>query len=253
MPTTDNSISSNIKIGEVTQHWAEHQKLPVKYFPQIDSTNTRAKSEAFSPESLSEHLIVYLTDHQTAGKGRGQNKWNSAQVGTQLLSTWSFMLEQTPQPIISPMIGLALYRSAMATWPFLNWNLKAPNDLYLDDKKVAGLLLETISQGDDHRLLVGIGFNVVSAPAEVEIATALAQKLSKESPLLAQDWISFLERLLFEFSFSIQLSFEPMNSTSTMAILKALNSHPLLAEKYLALDENGNLKTATQKISWHQL
>lgn len=253
MSGADNSMSSNIKIGQVTQHWAEHQKLPVKYFPQIDSTNTKAKTDAFSNEALSEHLIVYITDHQTAGKGRGQNKWNSAQVGTQLLSTWSFMLEQTPQPIISPMIGLALYRAAMATWPFLNWNLKAPNDLYLDDKKVAGLLIETISQGDDHRLLIGLGLNVVSAPAEIETATALAQKLSKNTPLLAQDWISFLERLLFEFSFSIQLSFEPMNTTSTLAILTALNHHPLLIEKYIALDENGNLRTSTQTISWQQL
>lgn len=253
MSTSGDSMSSNIKIGEVTQHWAEHQKLPVKYFPQIDSTNSKAKSDAFSPESLSEHLIVYITENQTAGKGRGQNKWHTAQVGTQLLSTWSFMIESAPQPIISPMIGLALYRAAMVTWPFLNWNLKAPNDLYLDDKKAAGILLETISQGDDHRLLIGLGLNVVSAPAEVENSVALAQKLSKESPLLAQDWISFLERLLFEFSFSIQLSFEPMNTTSTMALLNALNRHPLLSEKYLALDENGNLSTSTKKISWHQL
>ena len=163
------------------------------------------------------------------------------------------MIDGPLHPTISPMIGLALYRAAVSTWPFLNFSLKAPNDLYINRKKIAGLLLEIVSQGDDHRLLLGLGINVLSAPENVETASAISKELAKDTPLLAQDWTSFLERLLFEISFSLQLAYEPMNSTSTNALLLALNKHPLLNEKYISLDEAGNLETNSKKISWQEL
>lgn len=245
--------NENILIGQVTHHWARNQKISSNYLSTVDSTNAKARAEAFSEKSFNENLIVYLTDDQTAGKGRGTNTWDSSAKGSQLLSTWSFMIDAPPHPTISPMIGLALYRAAVSTWPFLNFNLKAPNDLYINNKKVAGLLIETVSQGDDHRLLLGIGINVLTAPKNIETASAISNELSKNTPLLAQDWISFLERLVFEISFSLQLAFEPMNSTSISALLLALNKHPLLSEKYISLDGAGNLETISKKISWQDL
>lgn len=252
-PTPQDSPLSDIRIGEVTHHWAQAQKISVTYSSQSDSTNTQAKNAAFSETALSEQLIIYLTEQQSAGRGRGQNKWTNSKPGSQLLSTWSFMIDQAPHPTISPMMGLALYRAAFSTWPFLKWNLKAPNDLYINDKKVAGLLLETVSQGEDHRLLVGLGLNVIDAPQQINTATCLVRELPGTAPLLAQDWISFLERLIFEMSFSLQLSFEGMNSTSCNSLLAALNAHPLLQQPYISLDENGNLSTQDKKISWMEL
>jgi BirA family biotin operon repressor/biotin-[acetyl-CoA-carboxylase] ligase len=243
----------DIRIGKVSQHWAESQKLTVKYLSTTDSTNLQAKTEAFQETSFSENLILYFADEQTQGKGRGKNTWATGHPGSQLLSTWSFMIEQAPLPIASPLVGLALYRAAVSTWPFLDWNLKAPNDLYLKDKKIAGLLVETVSQGDDHRFLIGLGMNVLSSPKEVPTATSLVRELPAKSPLLAQDWISFLERLIFEFSIALQLSFEPLNSTSRAGLVAALNKHPLLKELYTDLDEDANLKTENRQISWLEL
>ena len=163
------------------------------------------------------------------------------------------MIDQPALPTLSPQIGLGVFRAAQATWPFLEWNLKAPNDLYIGSKKVAGLLIETVSQGDEHRLLIGFGMNVISSPDSVPTATSLVHELEEEVPLLAEDWIAFLERLLFEFSFSLQLSYEPLNTTTTASLLLALNQHPLLKEKYTGLDQHGNLSTETRKISWTEL
>lgn len=253
MNTKIDTPLADIRIGEVTEHWAQAQKIHCIYKPSLDSTNNLAKTQAFQEKSLSEQLVIYVADAQSAGRGRGQNKWTTGAPGSQLLSTWSFMVEHPPQPVVSPMIGLALYRAASATWPFLHWNLKAPNDLYIGHKKVAGLLLETVSQGEDVRFLVGLGFNVIAAPASVEQATALVAELPITAPLLAQDWISFLERLIFEFSFSLQQSFEELNSTSCHALLKALNEHPHLKEKYTDVDTSANLTTASSRISWQEL
>ncbi len=254
MPASQNNPSlTSIHIAEVTRYWAEQQKISAKYFPSIDSTNLKAKAEAFNETSFNQHLIIYLADHQTAGKGRSQNSWLSTPPGSQLLSTWSFRIDRALHQTISPMMGLAIYRATTATWPLLNWNLKAPNDLYLHDKKVAGLLLETLSQGEQCRLLLGLGFNIIATPESLTTATSLTAALAKEAPLQESAWISFLERLLFEFSFSLRMSFEPMSATNIQALLSALNKHPLLKEKYLALDENGNLSTASKKISWMEL
>jgi BirA family biotin operon repressor/biotin-[acetyl-CoA-carboxylase] ligase len=249
----NDSPLSDIRIGQVTHQWAQAQKIKSIYSAAIDSTNLQAKTSAFSNDTLNEHLVLHVTDRQSAGRGRGQNTWSSANPGSQLLSTWSFMIDQPTLPTLSPQMGLAIYRAAQATWPFLNWSLKAPNDLYLDDKKIAGLLLETVSQGDDHRLMIGFGLNVISAPDDVKTATSLVDELPDETPLLAEDWIAFLERLLFEFSFALQLSFEPMNSTSTASLLKALNQNPNLKEKFTKLDAKGNLSTASRQISWTEL
>ena len=243
---------NDIRIGQASQHWAKAQNLPVRYFVETDSTNLQAKNEAFSETCLSEHVVVYFADHQTAGRGRGQNTWVSPRIGSQLLSTWSFMIEQALLPVVSPLVGLALYKAAVATWPFLDWNLKAPNDLFIAGKKVAGLLLETVSQGNDHRLLVGLGFNVTVSPPLPQ-ATSLVQNLTVDTPLLGQDWISFLERLVFEMSLAIQMSFEELNTTSRVSLLAALNQHPLLEEDYTGIDEQANLKTDSRQISWTQL
>ncbi|MGZ3689932.1 MAG: biotin--[acetyl-CoA-carboxylase] ligase [Pseudobdellovibrio sp.] len=249
---SDSSLQ-DIRIGQVSHQWSQAQKIPAQYFDSIDSTNKKAREEAFNENSLSEHLIIYFADMQSAGKGRGSNTWITPHKGSQLLSTWSFMIESAPLPVLSPLIGLALYRAAVSTWPFLDWNLKAPNDLYIAEKKIAGLLIENVTQGTDTRLLIGLGFNVLAHPGEIANSTSLAESLAARTPLLAQDWISFLERLIFEFSISIQLAFEPLNTTCSAALLTALNKHPLLKELYISLDEQGNLKTEHRQISWMEL
>jgi BirA family biotin operon repressor/biotin-[acetyl-CoA-carboxylase] ligase len=163
------------------------------------------------------------------------------------------MIDQPTMPIVSPLIGLALYKAASATWPYLDWSLKAPNDLFVGGKKIAGILLETISQGDDHRLLIGLGFNAIKSPLELSTAVSLAKALPDDTPLLAQDWISFLERLVFEFSFSLQQSFEPLNPSTRQALLFALNKNSQLTEKYISIDESANMKTDSKTISWQEL
>ena len=243
----------DIRIGQVSHDWAKSQKIKSYYSIEIESTNLKAKTNAFAEDALAEQMIVYFTDSQTAGRGRGANTWTTGNPGSQLLSTWSFMLQDYVQPTLSPLVGLALYRACSGTWPFLNWNLKAPNDLYVSSKKVAGLLIETVTQGDDIRLLIGLGLNVLTSPGQVPTATSIVRELSSGIPLLAQDWISFLERFVFELSIAIQMSAEPLDTTTCAALLYGLNKHPQLTEPYTSIDGDGNLKTKTKEINWLEL
>ncbi|WII72274.1 biotin synthetase [Bdellovibrio sp. 22V] len=248
---TDTPLA-DIRIGQITSQWAENNHLFVSYKSQQDSTNALAKSEAFEENLLQESLCLYLTDHQTAGRGRGKNTWLDAQPGSSLLSSWSFLLSVKPQPTTACLVGLAVYRACTATWPFLPWNLKAPNDIYIGDKKVAGILLETLVQGDDVRLIVGFGFNVTASP-ELETATSLIESLPTGVPLLGQDYLAFLDRFLFELTDAVSHCEEQLSPTDQLSLLMALNFHPLLKEKYTGLEADGSLHIGDKKISWMDL
>jgi BirA family biotin operon repressor/biotin-[acetyl-CoA-carboxylase] ligase len=243
----------DIKIGQITSRWAEGNHLDVHYQAQQESTNATAKELAFSEESLEESLSLFVTDHQTAGRGRGTNSWTDARVGSSLLSSWSYLLGTKPQPTTSCLIGLAVYRACSTTWPFLDWNLKAPNDIYIDKKKVAGILLENVAQGDEVRLIVGLGFNVTASPEAVKTSTSLIEELPPGAPLLGQDYTAFLDRLLFEMTDAVSRSEEALSPTDQLSLLTALNLHPLLKEKYTGMEADGSLLIGEQKISWSAL
>lgn len=243
---------TDIRIGHLTSQWAENNHLYVHYSQEQDSTNAQAKREAFQDEFMEEALCLYVTDHQTAGRGRGKNTWTS-QVGTSLLSSWSFLLNVKPQPTTSCLVGLALYRACSTTWPFLDWNLKAPNDIYIGDKKVAGLLVENVLQGDNVRLIVGLGMNIIAAPKEVETSTSLFASLPEGVPLLGQDYMSFLDRFLFELTDAASHCEEILSPTDRLSLLQALNRHPLLQDKYSKMDADGSLWLGDKKINWMEL
>lgn len=244
---------ADIRIGQITKQWAESSHLHVSYKAQMDSTNTLAKEEAFEESLLKESLCLYLTDHQTAGRGRGSHSWIDARSGSSLLSSWSFLLNVKPQPTVSCLVGLALYRACSSTWPFLPWNLKAPNDIYIGNKKVAGLLLESLIQGDDVRLIIGLGFNITFSPAELDTASSLLESLPKGAPLLGQDYLSFLDRLLFELTEAVSHCEEPLSPTDQLSLLTALNQHPLLKEKYTGMKTDGSLLINDHQINWTTL
>lgn len=247
------SPAAEIKIGKITSQWAENNHVFVSYQAQIDSTNSLAKEEAFVEELLAESLCLYVTDHQTAGRGRGQNTWIDSRPGSSLLSSWSYLLGTKPQPTTSCLVGLAVYRACSATWPFLPWNLKAPNDIYIGDKKVAGILLENVIQGDEVRLIIGLGFNVTSSPEAVPTATSLIEELPPGAPLLGQDYTAFLDRLLFELTVAVSHCEEQLSPTDQLSLLTALNQHPLLEEIYSGMQADGSLIVGTKKINWMTL
>ncbi|TMC38787.1 MAG: biotin--[acetyl-CoA-carboxylase] ligase [Chloroflexi bacterium] len=93
---------------------------------------------------------VVIADHQTAGRGRLERRWD-APPGTALLV--SFVL--TPSPLLSLAAGVA---AAEACGPEVR--LKWPNDLLLDGRKLGGILVETTPR----KAICGIGINLSSAP-----------------------------------------------------------------------------------------
>lgn len=207
-------------VFEETKKWALNSKLTLHAETRVPSTNDIAKAES---SAVDDGIHLYLCDHQTEGRGRGENTWHDTGEGTALLSSWSFALPFAPQPTLSPAIGLAVYRALTATWSDIGFGLKPPNDIYADGKKLAGILLETVQQGNKVRLIMGFGMNVWSAP-ELDTAGPLVDIVTKER-LTTQVFSGFLDRLLLEIVATFQESPKELSANQREILTYAINQY----------------------------
>jgi len=132
----------------------------IDYHETIGSTSDRAM-EIGSLDETALPLLV-LAERQTAGRGRGANRWWSAEGAL----TFSLVLEAPRDrlppdrwPQVALMVGLAVCEALQGLAPRAELRVKWPNDVYLADGKVCGILCESIL-GMSDRLVVGIGVNV---------------------------------------------------------------------------------------------
>jgi BirA family transcriptional regulator, biotin operon repressor / biotin---[acetyl-CoA-carboxylase] ligase len=149
----------------------------VDWSAEATSTNELAVQAALdgAPEG---HLV--LADRQTAGRGRLRRPW-IAPPGTSLLLSLVLrpvvLVEQ--RPLLPLLTGLALAEALAPSVPGAQVALKWPNDVLVDGRKVAGILVESAGA---EAVVVGVGVNVdwraVSLPPEVQGELAGATSLA---------------------------------------------------------------------------
>ena len=161
----------------------------IKYYRKIDSTNTKAW-ELISKNTPNGTVII--SDNQLKGRGRQSNKWIST-PGKSL--TFSIIMYPNYIPnqinLYSLFTGLAIIDCLIEN--NIQAQLKWPNDILINDKKVGGILCESkISGGVIKSLVIGIGLNVN------ENITELPESLHKNTTsLMIENGIQYqLEILL---------------------------------------------------------
>jgi BirA family biotin operon repressor/biotin-[acetyl-CoA-carboxylase] ligase len=148
----------------------------VLYFPSVTSTNDVAKQEA--RRRAAEGTVV-IADEQTAGKGRLGRIWTSPE------GTLAYSVILYPEIIQLPYLIMVASLSvvyAIQEITGLKAQIKWPNDVQINGKKVCGILIENSLRGNavDYAV-IGIGVNVnLNLEAYPEIATT-ATSLSGES------------------------------------------------------------------------
>ena len=150
------------------------------------------RSETESTNDLAMQLIqgghtvfplLTVAARQTNGRGRGQNKWWGANGGltfTVAIDANEHHLPTRDWPKLSLTTGLSVCETLESLVPNLTVQLKWPNDVYLERRKVCGILVETVPNVPG-LIVVGIGINVNNsfqeAPAELRpIATSLVDE-----------------------------------------------------------------------------
>lgn len=240
----------NLNIAQWTKEWAEVNSIENSFFEEIPSTNDLAKQNISKDQS---DVKLYIADLQNSGRGRGTNTWSNPQSGHGLLCSWSIALETPPLHTLGPKAGLALLKSVQGIWPSLKWSLKAPNDLYLAQGKIAGLLLETVSQGSSHRLIVGLGFNVGSVPEGVDTATFLMSEEGVGNDLSKTKWDLFLDALHANIDELKAKSSKDLSDEERNLLLQAINANPLRPALLVDVSPDGDLIAEDQRFEWGEL
>ena len=126
---------------------------------ETSSTNTELK-RLHQEKSLPEGSIV-MTDYQTSGRGQVGNSWFSGKGNNLLFSflLYPHFVVAKDQFIISRIVSLAL---KMMLNNFMEGiTIKWPNDIYWNDKKIAGILIENSLAGKQIDFtIIGVGLNV---------------------------------------------------------------------------------------------
>lgn len=172
----------------------------VIHIDETDSTNRWLRDYALSQP---EGDYVVVSEYQTAGRGCGTNSWESER-GKNL--TFSLLIHPTEitadcQFRISEAVSLALCETLDGYVTDRQVSVKWPNDIYVDDCKICGMLIENCLRG---RLMtdsiIGIGLNVnqreffSDAPNPVSLVQLLGHEVALE-PLL-QAFLQKLEPML---------------------------------------------------------
>ena len=150
-------------------------------FDITDSTNLRAKEVGNKGVSAD---TLFIADKQTAGVGRRGRNWESPAEGNIYMS---LLIRPELEPAKAPMLTLVMAVAvAEGIWevcgaaPQIKW----PNDIILNKKKVCGILTEMSLEGTGIRyVVIGVGINVNQIRFSEELenkATSLAKELSKE-------------------------------------------------------------------------
>lgn len=129
----------------------------VEVLPEIDSSNSELMRRARDGQREPTLLVA---ERQTAGRGRMGRVWQS-QPGDSL--TFSLSLPMSPKDWsgLSLAVGLSLAESLHP-----DVGLKWPNDLWFQDRKLGGILVEAASMGGRSQVVVGVGLNIRPRPAD---------------------------------------------------------------------------------------
>ena len=154
---------------------------------EIDSTNRFLRELKDEQE---DEMVVAVADFQTAGKGQGSHTWES-EAGKNLLFSIKVHPRWVPvrQQFLLSMAGAIAIKEALETYVD-GITLKWPNDVYWNDKKISGTLIETsIDSKGIKTCIFGIGINVnqeafhSDAPNPVSLRQILGHEVDRDELL----------------------------------------------------------------------
>jgi BirA family biotin operon repressor/biotin-[acetyl-CoA-carboxylase] ligase len=173
----------------------QYKNFTIHQFEVLDSTNDLAKNLANNRQIFDREIIV--ANQQNKGRGRLDRQWVSPQGNLyfSLVLQPKIAIEKIPQMSLVVIVILNLAVQKIAKNFQLKIENKWPNDLLINNKKVAGILLESINYNNIcEYLIIGIGININSFPPDL---SNIADKLQNYFPTIAAE--EMLEKFLDEF------------------------------------------------------
>ena len=146
-------------------------------------------------DKVEEGLVIYA-DHQTKGKGQRGNIWldhPGKNILASILLSPTFLLPPE-QYLLNVTVGLSVIKTVSRYLNQSTVHLKWPNDVLIDDRKISGILIENVLQGNRlEKAIVGVGINLNQDDFGVFPATSIFRELGK---LIERT--QFIEELLLD-------------------------------------------------------
>lgn len=201
------------------------------YSEEVDSTNGYLLGDS----SYTKQGTVLLSEYQTKGRGRKNREWISASKSN---LTFSILITQNLDGNFLTLLNIAASVSvamAIENLHQLTIDLKWPNDVLVNGKKLAGILTESVSKGNKiEKAVIGIGINVnqASFPGRFEIyPTSVKSELKKEVSR---------ERLLSETLNQFEEIYKVLLDDPNKILDEWRTRCKMLGENVTIIDESGN-------------
>ena len=218
----------------------------IYYFDEIDSTQNYALQIS---NNKNENGTIIVAEKQTHGKGRLNRKWYSPEGGIWLSVIIHPEFQISDATIIPLAASLALCESIKKVHK-IKTNVKWPNDITIDGKKVAGMLIDTSIQGNKvENLVLGIGINFAVNIQQIE-------KRLKNSPNFYGVTSLFPEKnrpskieLLVQFLLELEKVINSLIKGKNTQIIRDWSKHTNMFGKTISVNTgNGKISGIAKKI-----
>lgn len=222
-------------------------------FESLPSTNVEASQRA--QEGAPEGVCVVAAE-QTAGRGRLQRNWVSPKdAGLYFSIILRPTLDQSIWPLLSLMVAVAVH-DALLDSCHLETDIKWPNDILVDEKKLCGILTETVETSMGRAVVVGIGINLTNnaLPSDLERVATSIEAATDETP----DVEALLNALVHTFAEQYQLLQRPGGPEAIITrwlthssygegkLIQVTDSNETFAGTTRGLERDGALRVETE-------
>lgn len=171
------------ELQDILKHWAD-----VSWVQSTDSTNGQLLQLARQPWRKQDWPRLLGADRQSQGRGRAGRPWLN-ETGQTLMFSCGFLVDQTPRELVglAPALGLVTcqtlreFAQTHQAQDTQRLTMKWPNDLMLDDGKLAGILVESRIRGSRTLIVIGMGLNLTHG-----------QHVGQQLNRTVGDWNSFV-------------------------------------------------------------
>ena len=162
-------MSLNIKIAK----FLTKKNISLVYLENVGSTMNEIK------KYIGDKNICMIADEQKEGIGRRGNKWTSPKGNIYLSFLFNFNLSIQEHFLFTAVTANSICK-------FLNYyideniNIKWPNDININESKIAGIMTEIVMQNNKKYLIIGMGINISNSPKINDYKTCCLKEFNSQ-------------------------------------------------------------------------
>ena len=218
----------------------------VHYFEEIDSTQNFAQQIAADKK---ENGAIIITEKQTAGRGRLDRKWTSPKGGISFSIIIHPKFDVSSSTLIPILCAVALSKSIKSILG-IETQVKWPNDITMNGKKVAGILVDASFQANDiEYLILGIGINFDVDTKKLEKKLSKTPNFYGINSLRKKDDKTPPKLLLKEFLLQLEENLSQLDEGKKTKIVNEWTKRAAGIGKKITINtSNGNISGVSQGI-----